>query len=409
MKQLIKDGLTTFDWHLSGHFWNRLDNLFTVCGARRPNKQTKKGHESGIDLQKGELSFCRFLSKVMGRFGEDIELERAALHLVLLHLKRRCRRRATPNGTQYRYSVDWPKEDDTLIVEFLRGMVNCEMDVDRQTISDASRHGLMPYGNATKPLSMLFRINLSNRGHGRTYTHDTEVTIGRHWLCNVMIKVPITLLSCRPTFLITRSGNPGDWCQYTASHAIKKEGEVYLSATISCCPQYVLAVTSDRWPGIPPAIQQENAIEYVLTKKGDVFYLPGLCKKIVFMFPEDCVTIDTKITILLEPGKTFPMVHVLATRDVSGPITVQFKRKRHYQSQTGDVPEIQLLTKEGDLEWKAGNPGAQTYLSDLSIQINCLRKGVKTSITACKSNYVFNMRRESLSASTEKNPYAALA
>ncbi|XP_033729893.1 uncharacterized protein LOC117319165 [Pecten maximus] len=395
IKQLIKDGLTTFDWHLSGHFWNRLANLFTICGATRPNKRGKKGHRSGINLQKGELSFCIFLTNVMRRFGEDTDLERTALHRVLLQLKRICRRRATLNGTQYRYSTDWAREDNTLIIEFFCDTLNCRIHVDCYTSSEAGRQGLAPYGNATEPLSMLFKINLSNRDRGRTNTNNNDVTNGRHSPCIVMIKVPAILLSCRPTFLIMCRGNLGDWCQYTANHGIKNEGEVYLSATVSCCPQYVMAITSDLWPGIPPVIQQNNAIEHVLAKKGGVFYLPGLCKKIVFMFPEDCVTIDTDITILLEPGEKFPILHVMARGDVSGPITVQFRRNRHYQLQTGDVPEIKLLTKVGDMEWKEGIPGTQTYPSDLSVQIDCLRRGVKTSITACESNYVIMLHRNS--------------
>ncbi|XP_033730017.1 uncharacterized protein LOC117319295, partial [Pecten maximus] len=394
IKQLIKDGLTTFDWHLSGHVWNRLANLFIICGATRPNKRRKKGHKSGIKLQKEELSFCRFLSKVMRRFGEDTDLERTALHRILLRLKRICRRRATPNGTQYRYSIDWAREDDTLIIEFPCDTLNCRIHVDCYTIPEADRQGLIPYGNATGPLSMLFKINLSNRDRGRTNTKNNYVTDGRHSLCMVMIKVPTILLSCRPTFLTMCRGNLGDWCQYTASHVIK-EREVYLSATVSCCPQYVMAVTSDLWPGIPLTIQQNNAIEHVLTKKGDVFYLPGLCKKIVFMFPEGCVSLDTDITILLERGEKFPILHVLANGDVSGPIIVQFRRKRHYQPQTGDVPEIKLLTKEGDIEWKEALSGTQTYPSDLSVHIDCLRRGVKTSITASESNFVTSLQRKS--------------
>ncbi|XP_033759296.1 polycystic kidney disease 2-like 1 protein [Pecten maximus] len=385
-KQLIKDGLTSFDWHLSGHFWNRLARLFTVCGATRPNKRRKNGLKSGIDLQKGELSFCRFLSKVIQRFGEDTDLEKTALQTVLLQLKRRCRRRATLTGTQYRYSIDWAKEDDTLIIEFFGDKLDYRINVDWYTLSDAGRQGMIPYGNATEPLSMLFEINLFNRGRGRANTKNIDVMDGRHSQCIVMIKVPTNVLSFRTTFLIMSSGNLGDWCQFKASHLVKKEGEVYLSATVSSCPQYVMAVACDLWPGVPLVIQQNNAIDYVLTEKGDVFHLPGQCKKIVLMFPEGCVSLDTAITILFEPGEEFPILHVLAHCDVLGPITVQFRRNRNYQPQNDHVPEIKLLTKEGDMDWKEGIPGTQTNPSDLSVQIECLRRGVKTSITACEYN-----------------------
>ncbi|XP_033730023.1 uncharacterized protein LOC117319299 [Pecten maximus] len=54
-----------------------------------------------------------------------------------------------------------------------------------------------------------------------------------------------------------------------------------------------------------------------------------------------------------------------------------------------------MLTKVGDMEWKEGIPGIQTYPSDLSVQIDCLRRGVKASVTACESNFTVALQRKS--------------
>ncbi|XP_069119237.1 uncharacterized protein [Argopecten irradians] len=382
IKQLIKDGLTTFDWYLSDHFWNRLVSVFSLCGVKPRNLQTEKGFKHGINLQQGETRLCQFLSKITMRFEEDTDLDQKALQLVLLHLKRRCRRRTTYNGIQYRYSVDWEKEENTLTVEFLGDTMMCDLYVDSYTITEAYRRGLVPYGNSTQPLSRVFSINHSTGRHRNKYRQNAAVT------CNVMIKVPSMALSCRPTFLIIRSSNFGDWCQITADRITANEREVYLSASIQFPPQYILAVTSDVWPGIPPVIQHNTATEYVLNRPEYEIYIPGLCKKIALMFPEDSVSLDTKITILLESWEKFPILHILGNRDILGPIHFQFRMKTHHQIQTGNSPEIKLLTKEGDLEWKEGVAGERTIQTDLSIQIGCLRKGVKTSVTVCESDYI---------------------
>ncbi|XP_069102137.1 uncharacterized protein [Argopecten irradians] len=337
IKECIRKGLTSFDSYLSSHFWNRLANVFTLCG----NTRREQEHECDTGLQKEEVICGRFLSKILKRFEADSILEKSALELVLLHLKRRCRRKATFDGWQYRYSIDWSKEDNTLIMEFIGGTVSCNIAVDNYSVTEACRRGIVPYGESTQPISMVFKIHQLT-GSPRLASRQNAVS-----------------MDTKP---------------------------VYISAFISRFPHYVLAVTSDLWSGIPTTVQQNSAIEYTLTKSGDVFYLPGMCKKIAVMFPEACVSRDTEITILLERGDDFPILHFLASGDISGPIAVQFRRKRNIS--TGNDSEFKLMTKEGDLEWKEGTPGARTFQTDLSVQIVYLKESVKTSITVCKSDYV---------------------
>ncbi|XP_069103974.1 polycystin family receptor for egg jelly-like isoform X2 [Argopecten irradians] len=383
IKECIRKGLTSFDSHLSSHFWNRLSKVFTICGST----QREQEHECDTDRPKGDVTCDRFLSTILKRFEDDSILERSALESVLLHLERRCRLRTTLNGLQFRYSIDWSKEDNTLIMEFFRGTVYCNITVDTYTIPEACRRGLVPYGESTQPISIVFKIH-QLKGRQRHVSGQNSVTMDtKQKFCHVMIKVPSDILSCRPTFLIIRSRNHNEWYQLPAKRDPAKEGEVYLSASTSCFPHYVLAVISDLWPGIPPTVQEKSAIEYTLTKSGDVFYLPGMCKKIAVVFPEACVSQDTEITILLERGDNFPVLHFLAHGDISGPIAVQFRRKRNIPT-CGDESQFKLMTKQGDLEWKEGNPGARTFQTDLSVQIDCLKESVRTSITVCKSGYL---------------------
>ncbi|XP_069104885.1 polycystin-1-like protein 2 [Argopecten irradians] len=385
IKECIRKGLTSFDSYLSSHFWNRLAKVITLCGNTRREQEYKC--DTSLPKGKGEITCGRFLSKILKRFEEDSILERSALELVLLHLKRRCRRRATLNGFQYRYSIDWSKEDNTLIMEFFGGTVYCNITVDTYTIPEACRRGLVPYGGSTQPTSMVFKIRQLKRGPRHVSGQNSVTMDTKPVLCHVIIKVPSDIMSCRPTFLLIRSSNQSDWHQLPATRNPAKEGEVYLSTSTSRFPHYVLAVTSDLWPGIPPTVQQNSAIEYTLTKSGDIFYLPGMCKKIAVMFPEACVSRDTEITILLERGDNFPILHFLARGDISGLIAVQFRRKRNIPT-SGDDSEFKLMTKEGDLEWKEGIPGPRTFQTDLSVQIDSLKESVKTSITVCKSDYV---------------------
>ncbi|XP_069105236.1 uncharacterized protein [Argopecten irradians] len=393
IKECIRKGLTSFDSYLSTHFWNRLAKVFRLCGSTRWEQGgIKHIHRNSISLSKDEVTCDRIISKILKRFEDDSILERSALELVSLHLKRRCRHRAILNGLQFRYSIDWSKEDNTLIMEFCGGTVYCNITVDTHTIPEACRRGLVPYGESTQPISMVFEIH-QLKGRQRHVSGQNSVTIDTKQVCHVMIKVPSDILSSRPTFLLIRSSNHSDWHQLPATRNPAKEGEIYLSTSTSRFPHYVLAVTSDLWPGIPPTVQQNSAIEYILTKSGDIFYLlrenllpPGMCKKIAVMFPEACVSQDTEITILLERGDNFPILHFLARGDISGPVDVQFRRKRNIT--TGDESEFKLMTKECDLDWKEGNPGARTLQTDLSVRMDCLKKSVKTSITVCKSDYL---------------------
>ncbi|XP_060074547.1 uncharacterized protein LOC132554253 [Ylistrum balloti] len=389
IKKLIKNGMTTYDWHLSRHFWNRLTRLITICGA---NKRKKTGLSNYVPTSKGESTICKLLSKVMKIIGDnDEKFERDVLQLLLRKLKRRCRRIETYNGVQYRFTMDRSAADEALILEFFDTLMRTGIDVDIYTILEASRKGLIPYGDFTEPISMVYKIGLSKRKHARTYRRD--VMAGGESLCEVVIKVPSSRLSCRHTFLITLCDNYGDWRQHTAIQDITQE-EVYLSATISSCPRYIMAVASDILPGISTTILQNNSFEYLLTKRGGVFYPPGLCKKIVFIFPAESVLLDTTITILLERGEKFPILHVVASGDVSGPTTVMYIRKEEQEHlPTENMPEIKLLTKEGDLEWKEGVTGRQTAGKDLCVEIDSLQKGVKISVSACESNYVRNLAR----------------
>ncbi|XP_033751158.1 uncharacterized protein LOC117335333 [Pecten maximus] len=385
IKRMIAEGETSFEIHLNQHIWDRLANVLSLCRPSRTviHTETSEGTEQTeprkekLNLRQGEVSVERFLSKLSEQVTCDVQQEKDFFKKALLPSRHfagqnfiwSCRRETT-HGVQYRYSNDWMKGDNSLVLEFPDKKVDCRIDVECIPENVAIQRGLIPYGQSTHPISPLFIVNT------KYYSIKS---------CKVMVKVQSSKLSTKSVFLIIGTGDPFSWEQYTTQHIAADERNVYLSVSVPRCPRYIIAVRSDLWCDIPDEIQQKHINTFVVTSKKAIIQ-PGSTKNMLLSFPKNSVTSDTVIKTVMEQGDPFPTLHVLASGKVSGPIFVEYvgKRRTDWLSLESFM-ELQILTKTGDLEWK--KESTRTERHDNVVELKSLEAGVKAAITVSLSDY----------------------
>ncbi|XP_060067809.1 uncharacterized protein LOC132548013 [Ylistrum balloti] len=390
IKDMIAKGQTSFNWQLNQHFWNRVSSLLLPCRASRKvesRKNVKDGIKTVSELRKKidfqrkvETSVGHFISKLIERSVQDSKLEKDFFRQTLLpsqHFKGSnfiwSIRRETTLGVQYRFSTKCTDRDNAFILEFLHEKVDCGIDMECLQITEAINRGLIPYGHGTQPVSSLYIVHITN------YRTDS---------CKVFVKVATSQLSSQTAFLITGSHEPTRWEQHTAQHVGDDANHVYLSAILPMCPQYVLAVTSDLWCGVQSVIHQEHVKKFNLTTK-KMTITPGSKQQMFLSFPPNSVQKDTIVKTVMEQGVRFPTLHVLASRDVKGPIIVEYVGKERTDELSSEhFMEIQLLTKTGDLEWRQESTWAPNNDRDNTVELDSLKAGVKMAVTIRLSDYI---------------------
>ncbi|XP_033731503.1 uncharacterized protein LOC117321141 [Pecten maximus] len=180
-----------------------------------------------------------------------------------------------------------------------------------------------------------------------------------------------------------------EWEQYSASLIQDAPNEpVRATAVITRFPCYVIAVSCTSWPQILPEVLRGRRESFELTHQ--MFsIMPSSHNNVCMTFSKDELQQKTvTLELVIESVGSLQTLHLMSSQDMNHPLKVSCEDKRSRdQLSSESFMELQILTKDGDLDWRLENSEPHLNRHWITFYVNNISKGVQKSIAVMLSNY----------------------